>query len=482
MRPCRVIAKPAAVSKEVLDSMAYTLGTMMENEQSCTNGVAVLFNMDGFNMSNFATDYWFRLMSLLQGKIVPLRVSSLYIVNPPLWFGNIWNLTKPMITLEFQAKVRIVANEKELAYYLETGFEEFLPDEMATGQTSTNELVEDYITYRKSVEGSMMHRSSSSCNVVRRSSLSSMNAAAVATFESFVPSKNPVARRRNSISSPSTFDADSSEPAPWAQQQRRRNSITATTATTTTATATKPIMQRRQNGATSFCSSPHTMNRQSVSAQGNFDSLNSKRRDGIIAMTVYDSSPISSKKPSIQSRRSSLSSQGSSCSSLISNKPLMQRRRGSLSSQGSCSSPVSRTSQRNLLSAHRGIPDSPNDSPNKRWSEISAVCDSPSMKKRSSIFSTVPLCGDSPPGTTRQEQARQQHNRLERQSSFSSSFLDVPSLDMITRGNSRRSVVMKSTESKNMHRSTTTIIRGASVRSMRSGSSDRLELGTAEQF
>jgi CRAL/TRIO domain len=93
MRPCRVHAKLAAVSKEMLDSIAYTLGTMMENERPCTNGISVMFNMDGFGMSNFATDYWFNLMSMLQGKIVPLRVNNLFIVNPPTWFGNIWNLT-----------------------------------------------------------------------------------------------------------------------------------------------------------------------------------------------------------------------------------------------------------------------------------------------------------------------------------------------------------------------------------------------------
>jgi CRAL/TRIO domain len=269
----------------VLDSIAYTLGTMMENEQSCTNGVAVLFHMDGFSMSNFATDYWFNLMSMLQGKIVPVRVSNLFIVNPPTWFGNIWNLTKPMITLEFQAKVRMVANEEELAFYLESGYEEFLPDEMKTGQTSTNELVEDYITYRKAVEGSMTKQHSSSSlrhktstsggkAVQRRNSLSSMNAAAVATFESFVPNKNPVARqRRNSISSALTFDAESSEPAPRAQQ-RRRNSIAAcwapfgdvsTSTTTITTTAAKPLMQRRRNSLSSAptlcCSSPLSKNR-----------------------------------------------------------------------------------------------------------------------------------------------------------------------------------------------------------------------------
>ena len=84
VRPCRVIAKPAAVSKEVLDSMAYTLGTMMENELPCTNGICVMFNMDGFGMSNFATDYWFNLMSMLQGKIVPYSFNkrlSLFLVG-----------------------------------------------------------------------------------------------------------------------------------------------------------------------------------------------------------------------------------------------------------------------------------------------------------------------------------------------------------------------------------------------------------------
>lgn len=42
--------------------------------------------------------------------------------------------------------------EEALDDYLEEGFEDYLPDDMARGKTNSKELVKDFIAYRKFVE------------------------------------------------------------------------------------------------------------------------------------------------------------------------------------------------------------------------------------------------------------------------------------------------------------------------------------------
>jgi hypothetical protein len=48
--------------------------------------------------------------------------------------------------------------EEKLSDFLQTGFEDYLPDEMITGRANTESLVEDFLTYRIAVE-----ESSTSC-------------------------------------------------------------------------------------------------------------------------------------------------------------------------------------------------------------------------------------------------------------------------------------------------------------------------------
>lgn len=129
----------------------------MEREEPCTKGIAVMFNMNDFGMSNFATDYWFQLMTLLQGQKVPARVNLLLIVNAPDWFGTtIWKIMKPMLSADFAERVTMI-HVSELSDHLADGFEQYLPNEMSSGQACTDEMVHDFCEYRKAVEAAQGH-------------------------------------------------------------------------------------------------------------------------------------------------------------------------------------------------------------------------------------------------------------------------------------------------------------------------------------
>ena len=91
-------------------------------------------------------------MQALQGHTTPVRVTHFLIVNPPAWFGKIWTIMKTMLSSEFQKKVHMIP-ECQLADFLAPGFEELLPDDMVTGRASTDDMVQDWITYRKFIEG-----------------------------------------------------------------------------------------------------------------------------------------------------------------------------------------------------------------------------------------------------------------------------------------------------------------------------------------
>lgn len=157
MRPSRHCVKTTD-TRVVLDILGYTLSTMMEREEPCSKGVVLLANMEGFAMCNYATDYWYQLMSMLQGQKVPVRIARFLIVNPPKWFKNIWNLTEPMLTPDFVARSEMIVNESDLSKYLAAGYEMHLPDEMETGHALTEKLVDDFVDYRKAVESVQGHQ------------------------------------------------------------------------------------------------------------------------------------------------------------------------------------------------------------------------------------------------------------------------------------------------------------------------------------
>jgi CRAL/TRIO domain len=182
LRPSRhaVQQTPASVA---IDSMAYVLNAMVEKEVVCTHGVVLLVNLHDFTMANFSADYWYQFLCLLQSNNIPIRVRVLLFVNPPSFFTtSIWNITKTMLEPYFLSRVKILKRsdtKTQLDRYLAPGFEAFLPDDdifmpmppigadssggkddsrdgAGNGGVSTEQLVQDFVTYRKSVES--LHR------------------------------------------------------------------------------------------------------------------------------------------------------------------------------------------------------------------------------------------------------------------------------------------------------------------------------------
>jgi hypothetical protein len=121
---------------------------MLEKERPCREGIGFLACMDDWTMENFNVDYCFQFMMTLQGYVVPVRVQLFLIVNPPSWFGAIWKIMKPMLAPAFRKKVKMIP-EQDLHRYLQEGYQTYLPDAMESGKANTDDLVEDFVTYRK---------------------------------------------------------------------------------------------------------------------------------------------------------------------------------------------------------------------------------------------------------------------------------------------------------------------------------------------
>lgn len=150
MRPSKYFPNKTP-TKVIVDNLGYCMTSMQDgNEKNSREGIGFVANMDDWEMKNFSVDYCLQFMNMLQGKI-PVRVRMFLIVNPPGWFGMIWRIMKPMLSTDFRKKVSVIP-ESELSNYLSKDFEDFLPDELADGRASTDDIVKDFIAYRKSVE------------------------------------------------------------------------------------------------------------------------------------------------------------------------------------------------------------------------------------------------------------------------------------------------------------------------------------------
>jgi CRAL/TRIO domain len=150
MRPARYFAKETSV-KDIIDNLAYCMNTMVEQEKACSEGIGFLAYMNDWSMKNFDVNYCYQFMMMLQGR-VPVRVRLFLIVNPPSWFGTIWSIMKPMLAKDFRKKVHVV-QEADMYQHLADNAIEYLPDETEKGKVNTDELVQDFIAYRKHVEG-----------------------------------------------------------------------------------------------------------------------------------------------------------------------------------------------------------------------------------------------------------------------------------------------------------------------------------------
>ncbi len=151
MRPSRYFPKKTSTST-IIDNLAYCMSCMVESsEKSCTEGIGFVANMDDWSFTNFSVSYCLNFMKMLQGRI-PVRVRLFLIVNPPSWFGSIWDIMKPMLAKDFRKKVHMIP-AADLPKFLADGFEQHLPDELAGGQTDPTKIVENFIEQRKTIEG-----------------------------------------------------------------------------------------------------------------------------------------------------------------------------------------------------------------------------------------------------------------------------------------------------------------------------------------
>ena len=150
MRPSRYFPKQTS-TEQIIDNLAYCMSCMLDrNEKSETEGIGFVAYMNDWNMSNFSIDYCFQFMLMLQGRI-PVRVRLFLIVNPPSWFDKIWKIMKMVLRPDFRQKVKMI-QESELHLYLNDNYEDYLPDDMECGKANTDQMVQDFITYRKYIE------------------------------------------------------------------------------------------------------------------------------------------------------------------------------------------------------------------------------------------------------------------------------------------------------------------------------------------
>jgi hypothetical protein len=149
MRPSRFVPNQMSTSS-VIDNLIYVMNSVVVKENSKT-GLSFMANMTGWTMANFSGDYCMKFMQCLQGRSFPAKVDMFLIVNPPQWFDKIWGIMKTMLSSSFRQKVHMVT-EDDIGFYLEFGYEEYLPDEFHEGRASTEEMVEDYVMFQQLLE------------------------------------------------------------------------------------------------------------------------------------------------------------------------------------------------------------------------------------------------------------------------------------------------------------------------------------------
>jgi hypothetical protein len=156
MRPKRYNPERTPV-QHIIDNLVYVMNTMNENNQNATRGIAFIANMDGWTMRNFSVEYCHKFMQVLQGTVIPTRVTHFLIVNPPKWFGKVYAIMRKMLSAEFQKKVHMIPVRK-LERYLQSGYEAYLPSELGCGRAITADLVEDFCDYRQYIESQALQQ------------------------------------------------------------------------------------------------------------------------------------------------------------------------------------------------------------------------------------------------------------------------------------------------------------------------------------
>lgn len=124
---------------------------MLEKVHPQNEGIGFIACMDDWKMKNFDVNYCYQFMMGLQGVMIPVKTQLFLIVNPPVWFGAVWRIMKPMLAPSFRKRVKICP-ESKISKYLASDYEQYLPDDMKTGKADTDAMVRDFILFRQYLE------------------------------------------------------------------------------------------------------------------------------------------------------------------------------------------------------------------------------------------------------------------------------------------------------------------------------------------
>ncbi|CAJ1967636.1 unnamed protein product [Cylindrotheca closterium] len=131
---------------KVLESLCYVMNDFSQTEQQCRDGVAIVSNLEGFTHEHFDELEWRQFMLALQGTLVPTKVTSILMVNPPSWFKqDIWKKMRSSLPFHLRRNVHIISSNDKLGDYLMEDYQAYLPHEVAQGYRSVSEIIEDYI-------------------------------------------------------------------------------------------------------------------------------------------------------------------------------------------------------------------------------------------------------------------------------------------------------------------------------------------------
>ena len=131
----------------LIKNLCYVLNDLSTTEEQCRHGVAMLVNMKDFTTDQYDEQVWLELLDVLQGNVIPTRISLFLILNPPTWFGRIWRQLKTNMSPEFFSIVRLVETE-DLPEYFPEGYQSYMPNDVVGCWRRKDEMVEDYIDRR----------------------------------------------------------------------------------------------------------------------------------------------------------------------------------------------------------------------------------------------------------------------------------------------------------------------------------------------
>eukprot|EP00526_Cylindrotheca_closterium_P016918 CAMPEP_0113603386 /NCGR_PEP_ID=MMETSP0017_2-20120614/1250_1 /TAXON_ID=2856 /ORGANISM="Cylindrotheca closterium" /LENGTH=312 /DNA_ID=CAMNT_0000511773 /DNA_START=176 /DNA_END=1114 /DNA_ORIENTATION=- /assembly_acc=CAM_ASM_000147 len=146
-----IYSNPSRCNKEkddmtkVLESLCYVMNDFSQTEQQCRDGIALVSNLEDFKMEHFDPQEWHQFLLALQGTLVPTKVTTVLLVNPPSWFKqDVYKKMRSSMPAHFRRNVHIITSDK-LEDYLMEDYRAYLPTEMGQGYRLADEIIEDYV-------------------------------------------------------------------------------------------------------------------------------------------------------------------------------------------------------------------------------------------------------------------------------------------------------------------------------------------------